>query len=800
MFSVRWLKVLRDLSTNKLRTGLAILAIAIGIFGMGSILSAYAILHREIQVNFLGTNPASAILYIDGADPALARAVASLPDVAAAEPRRTISARFLIGPDEWRPLLLYVIDDFSALQVATFTKDSGAWPQASDELVIERSSLIDHQPGETLAIRTPNGQTQALRISGIVHDAAQAPGWQDRVAYGYISLAALKRLGETPDFNELRIVVADQATDVPHITEVAYQVKAFVEQRGYSVSQVYVPKPGEHPHTDQMDSLLFLFEAFGILALILSAILEASIVSALLAQQIRQIGAMKAIGARTRQIGGLYFGTVLIYALTALLIGIPLGQWAGRGYAAFTGEMLNFDLTSAAIPSWVYLVQIGVGLAVPLLAAAYPVLRGSRITIRQAISDYGLGDASFGGGFIDSLAARVRGLSRPLLLSLRNTFRRKARLLLTIGILAAGGATFMSALNVGASWSRTLDAALQARNYDLEVRFAQAYPTAKVTDLLQSVPGLVKAEAWQQFLAVQARAGGTDGVRFYVTGLPPATSLVAFPLLEGRWLRPEDTNAVVINHELLLDPEANIHLGDSITLKFGEQSSAWTVVGVIREVGAPRRGLGTAASAYVNVNSLAEVTGTQGLTTNMRIQTSGHDEAFVTAVTQTLEQRFDTAGLRRITLQLTTERVRVLQGHLVVILAFLMVMAGLVVLVGGLALASTTSINILERTREFGILRAVGASSGAILRIVMAEGLLTGALSWLAAVALAGPLSIGVGDAAGQIFLRTSLEHVFPLYAPLAWLGMVVVISLVASYLPARGAARLTVREVLAYG
>src|SRR5579871_4120637 len=348
MFSVRWRKVWRDLWLNELRTLLAVLAIAIGIFGVGSILSAYAILTREINVNYMATTPASAILYIDKADEALAKAVEALPGVAAAEPRRTISARMLIGPNEWRPLILYVVNDFTHMRVATFTSDQGKWPPADRELLIERSSLTDSKVGDTVTIRTPNGQNRELPITGIVHDAAQAPGWQDRVVYGYITLNTLTWLGETPNFDELRILVSDNALSVPHITNVAYQVKTFVEQQGHVVSDVSIPKPGEHPHTDQMDSLLFLFESFGILALILSGVLVANIINALLAQQIRQIGVMKAIGASTRQIAGLYFGTVLIFGLVALIVGIPLGQWAGRLYAGFTAQFLNFDITSNA--------------------------------------------------------------------------------------------------------------------------------------------------------------------------------------------------------------------------------------------------------------------------------------------------------------------------------------------------------------------------------------------------------------------------------------------------------------------
>src|SRR5579859_2152653 len=168
MFSVRWRKVLRDLWLNEVRTILAIAAIALGIVGVGSILSAYAILTREINVNFMATKPASAILYVDKAGADLAKAVESVAGVAAAEPRRTISARILIGPDEWRPMLLYVINDFTAMRVATFTSDQGKWPPADQELLIERSSLTDSKIGDTVTIRTPNGENRDLPITGIV--------------------------------------------------------------------------------------------------------------------------------------------------------------------------------------------------------------------------------------------------------------------------------------------------------------------------------------------------------------------------------------------------------------------------------------------------------------------------------------------------------------------------------------------------------------------------------------------------------------------------------------------------------
>lgn len=107
------------------------------------------------------------------------------------------------------------------------------------------------------------------------------------------------------------------------------------------------------------------------------------------------------------------------------------------------------------------------------------------------------------------------------------------------------------------------------------------------------------------------------------------------------------------------------------------------------------------------------------MTTNVRVQTVEHEDASVKAVTQEIEQQFDVAGIRRTTIQLTTERKVALENHLVVIVMFLLFMAILTAPVGGLALASSMSISVMERTREIGIMRAIGASTASVLRIIV---------------------------------------------------------------------------------
>jgi len=137
------------------------------------------------------------------------------------------------------------------------------------------------------------------------------------------------------------------------------------------------------------------------------------------------------------------------------------------------------------------------------------------------------------------------------------------------------------------------------------------------------------------------------------------------------------------------------------------------------------------------------------------------------------------------------------QFNIVVVL--LSIMAVLIAAVGGLGLMGTMSINVLERTREIGVMRAVGASDGAVLKIFLVEGLFIGLLSWLVGALLSLPISKLLSDGVGVALVDAPLSYAFSFKGAILWLGAVLVLSGLASLLPAWSAARLTVREVLAY-
>ncbi len=799
MHSPRWQKLWRDLWITRGRTAMMVIAIAVSLFGIGTVLSSYAILTREISRNYLGTNPSSATLELDRVDDALVEAVRRRPGIAGVEARRSLVARVQVGPDEWRPLLLFVVPDFNGMRIATFKSVGGAWPPAEGTMLVERTALpmVEAAFGEKVVVKTPNGPRHEVLISGVVHDPGLAPAWQERMGYGYITPATLEWLGESGVLDELKIIVSDGTDDPAAIERTARELAGWLEAQGREVHEIQIPPPLKHPHQSQMVAILLMLLIFSVMALALSAILVATMIAGLMAQQIRQIGVMKAVGAQTRQISGLYVVMILLISAAAIALGAPISVSAGRGFAAAVADLLNIALYSQAIPGWVFGVQAAAGLLVPLLVALGPIARGSRITVREAIQDFGVSQERAGGR---GLLGWLSGLDRTLLLALRNTFRRRGRLVLTLGLLAAGGSMFMTGLNVKDAWAQNLADSFANRRYDLEIRLSRPEKVDGLIARIGSLPGVAKVEAWGYAPTALARPGVVDVVRTYPDGGhgsfslragPAETDLVSFPLLAGRWLEPGDSDAVVLNHMVYgLFPD--VAVGDMISLSIDDRPSVWRVVGIVREVGSP-------AAAYVTDKALEQVIGLPGHARSLRIVTGESDPAGRGAVIQSIERALAEADVS-VSMVIADSELRTAIGdHIAILIFSLVAMAMLMAIVGVLGLMSTMSTNVAERIREFGVMQTIGGTPNSVLRIVVSEGVLIGLLSWIIALPLSLPLSDLVGTVTGNLAFRTPLPLVVSPMALLLWLAITVAGAAAASIIPAWRASRLTIRETLAH-
>jgi putative ABC transport system permease protein len=822
MMSAYRQKVIRDFWQERTRTVFVVLAIAIGIAAFSAVLSSYAILTRELDKGYLETNPASATLRVNKLNDELIAAVAASPGVGDAEARRTLTGQMKVGPVEWRNLMLFVVKDFGNIRVTRLMPQEGAWPPAPGEILIERDAVqvARARIGDSVTIKTAKGKELTLRFSGSVKDVGQAQARMENAVYGYINLDTLAQLGEEPYLDQLQIVVAENKFDEAHIRSVATDVQKLVESRGQPVRRVDIPEPGQHPHSKIMGFLLLAMSSFGLFALLLSGILVVNLLTALMAAQIRQIGVMKTLGGTRRQIAGIYFGQALLLGVAAFVIAMPVGLWGSRIMCRYFAVFLNFDITSFAVPLWVYLLVAAVGFVVPLLAAAYPVWKGSGVSVREALDDYGVGQKAFGTSAFDRMLTGLGGRARLLLLALRNSFRRRLRLALTMVSLVLAGLFFMAALNVRASLINTLDRLYDTMKYDLTVSLGGMYSFEKVERATRNTPGVLQAEGWfttggslptadphsdngghklagsnlhnggQGGGAVGHSGGAVDALRFSVVGIPVETNLLKPNLLAGRGLQPGDTKVIVVNSRLasLL---SEIKVGEEVKLQIGPALENWQVVGIARE---PFSG----PTAYIP-RSYFERAGHAGLTNSIRLVVDKTDADSMNLIKADLDRNLEAQSVRPLSSTSKDDLRYSADQHMVMIYIFLIVMSGILGGVGGLGLMTTMNLNVLERRREMGVLRAIGASPSVVWLIVVTEGVVIGLLSWALATVMAWPISKAIGDLLARSMFKIGLDYLFEPSGPLVWLVVSVCLGMVASFLPAWQASRRPVREAIGY-
>ncbi len=795
----RWRKVLADLWSNRTRTLLVVLSIAIGVFAVGAISGAYVILLDDLERQYQAVNPHSAIVYSSVFDDDMVRAIRDMPGVGAAEGRTSFGGRVRNEESDWLQARVTAIPPLEDMQINRLDLEDGfASSSLNDkEVYIERSALgaLPVQPGDVVYVERSDQKIRTLRVAGIVHDVSDFSYNLSNQVYGYVTPETMEWLGQSRLYNQMYIAVAENPKDEQHVRAIAQSAADKMERSGLLVFATIVFNPGEHPTTFVVEALLSLLGGLGVLTVLLSGFLVVNTISALLSQHIQQIGIMKAVGARREQIAGLYLVLVLSFGLLALLIAAPLAAIAGYALASGFAEFLNFDPSEFQIVPTALLLEILVALLIPLLAALAPVFSGTRITVHEAISSYGLGKGRFGSGWIDRAVEKVRGLPRPLLISLRNTFRRKGRLALTLSTLTLGGAIFIAVFNVRASLNLTLDELLGYFLSDVNVSLGKTQRIDYIEELLMSVPGVEHVEGWsavsgQLWIKGAADEVGTDALIF----APPNDSQLIEPVLvEGRWLVPEDQNAIVVTNILMrLRPE--IKVGDEVVIRIDSKEYDFSVVGI-----AKLGGNWASAPLYANYDYISRIQGLTGRSSDFRIGANVADPATADRIATQVEALLTEQGIRVTNIE-TGYTIRAQQAaSFDAVIIFLALMATLIALVGGLGLAGTMSMNVMERTREVGVLRAIGASNGAILQLVIVEGMLIGIISWALGAALGAPISMLLGGAVGLAFLAVPLAFSFSVGGVLVWLVIVIVLAGIASIWPALNAARITVRDALAY-
>jgi putative ABC transport system permease protein len=783
--SVRGTKIRRDLLVNKSRSLLVVLAVTVGVAAFGLMITGRVVLEENLRAEYAGTQPAQAILSLSPFDDGLLKKVQAMDSVESAQARRVDQARVLSGPDTWLSFEIHTLPDFNSISINKLTLDDDALLlPLIHTILLERSLKNVMEVGDSIQLQLLNGDVYRLKVGGFVNDLSHWPAQLSLSGLGYISLETADALGFDNEYNQLLVIFTNANTR----NEVEVQTTQLVkdlEEAGYQVFSASVPVPNKYALGDNMSSVLFILNALGVLTLILSAFLVTSVMSAIMSQQIPQIGILKSLGGRTRQTMSLYFQEVLLFGALALLLAIPMGLIGAYFLADGVARTLNFNVEHFSLPAITLILQAVSALLVPWLASLFPILSGSLITIRQAISNYN-----------PETAVRVRWfrlfgeLPQLVNLSIRNTFRRRGRLALTFVALLLAGAMFIAVIGIRQSMREAVKEIQGDLNYDVAVDFVRPYSVNKIKNETIKLDGVRAVETW---LVDHGRLVFNDdhlSGSIVLYGVPEGTQMARAGVIHGNWLSTNTTRAIFADADFL-DLSPSLKVGSIITLNIAGREEHWTIVG--------SGGRGLVPLAYVFYDDLASATGLNGLANRLVIQATRSDPVFQSTVQSNVLARLDTINFDVLGSQTTTQLKETNAAQLDVVIILLLAMVILVAIVGGLGLAITMSLNVMERTREIGILRSLGAQNGIVRRVVIVEGMMIGLISWAVAIPCSIPLAIWLGDSLGISLLARPLDYIFSLPAVLMWLALMTMISVIASIIPAQNAAQLTIRDALVY-
>jgi putative ABC transport system permease protein len=715
--------------------------------------------------------------------------LAALSNVAGVEATSSIDVRVLVG-ERRAPARVIGVRDFGAQEVDVVRVESGSLP-GDGELVADvqdaNVGLYDGGEGDELTVLSGTGDERTLPLTG---RARSLPGGEqvqdDNVIVLYGTVSTVADLGGEAGVDRLALRLDDPGPDAAQetIDAVRRRLNAVPGFNGFA-NLPDVRAPGDWPGKADTEAFAKFLSALTVLALLSAVVLISSTMSTLVAEQTREIGIMRAIGARRRQVAAVYLRTTLLLGGVAALVGAALGVLISGLLAGYFGSLFWAVEVPFGIDPAVLAVSLLVGLLAPPLAALPAIGRGLRVDLRDALEASG---STLGGqGAVDRVLRRAGFLPRTMQIGLRNVGRRKRRSLATALIVALAVGNLLAVLGVAAAATESSRRSWSGHLEDLQVSTGgRDLFDAEAEREIRSTPGVAEAEPVLKGSAV------LDGHEAFVWGVEQEP-LLDYRLARGRWF----TRAEEQDEEQVVVVERNIaqilgvEVGDQVALETAAGAADFDVVGIADN----QQEEGTAV--YVPLTTARALIGLPAGASAYWVRADSSEPAFVDHTTTLVEDRLVALGYEVGTeVTYVAERDEVAANRSLTttigLLGFVIVAMSMV----GLANAITT--NVLERTREIGIVRCIGARARDVRRIFTTEGVAIAVAGWL------------VGIPLGYLFDRLLVWLIWevadvripvlfpPANVAVALVGTLV-LSLLVLHLPVRRAVRFRPGDALRY-
>jgi putative ABC transport system permease protein len=799
---VIWHKIWFDIWHNKTRTLLAVLSIAAGVFAVGSIFGMSDMMLANMDKSHQAVLPTHINAGLSApVDREILLSLKDVPGVENVEPYNSANVLYKLHPqDEWRQGVIQMRDNYEQQKYELLQLRGGHWPHSKNDLAVERmgAQFLNIGIGDSVIFKIDEKE-RVLPITGFIrHPFVPPPQFMD-VAFFFVNGQGMERLG-IPEgmFGGVYVRVTPYSEEYARV--VASAIKDKLARQNINVAMFQYEDPDKHWGRSYLDAMTQVQRLLALICVVIGGVLVFNTISNLITQQTNQIGILKAIGGRTPTIVGMYLMSALVYGTLAFLIAVPLGALVAHYTTKLFLNLFNIDYDIFHISRSAIILQALCALLAPLLAGLPPILRGAGITVRQAIASYGLGGEYHSrrlDRMVEAIGARL--LPSYYATALGNMFRHKGRLILTQVVLITAGASFLMVMSLNSSLTLTLDNYFGRLRYDTRIYFTYLERGDQIIPLAKTVPGVEMVELDYSQQAALLREGQPvkdAGLSTNIRGIRAGSDVYEPMMVAGRWLGTQDTGRVLVIPGQTAE-DYNIKVGDQVTLDLGIYGrEEWQVIGLYEPVFG---GGFSSPNLYAPMETLYRISKKYNQASQIMVRTTLHDETSVTAITKTLKDVFERHSLKVSSSSTQLEARATNEWQFSLVTSMLLALSVIIAMVGGIALMGALSIGVIERTKEIGVLRAIGARSRTILGIFMMEGILQGLASWLIAIPLSLLGSPLAAKQLGMVMFSATLDYQYNWLAVAMWLGIVVLVSILSSMLPARGATRISVRDSLAY-
>lgn len=805
MLKTRGRKIFRDVFSNRLRTILVGLSIFVGVLGVVTLTSVGELMvaqfNEDIKVENLPMLYAFVELEDKEGSPQLDETITAL----STQPGLTSLEGYFGGQINWRKMSDAVFTEaniqsrytaFDDIELLPMQLIDGKYPVSGQhQIAIERSMAERYElsVGDTLVIPVfgggddiEKGAEQEWTISGIVF-------------HPYIGEDGERMMYATYDDGRLITDYLGFSTfwvRFENFSVAENEVDAFEslinDQTGYSANFLFTDDPENNDFITEVRQWTNTLTILAVIAMIVSSFLVVTVINTIVVEQRRQIGSMKAIGATQWDNFSIYAGIALTYGIIGTVPGVILGIPAGFKLTEAVAPLAGLYIDGFLFSPLAIIMGSIMGLAIPVIASIVPVYMGTRVTILEALNDFGI-SRKFGSGLI---ARVIKRLPFPINVrqALANVSQKKMRLALTGLTLTAAVGAFMGVSAVFLSLNDEIDNIFDTFNLHLSFEPNELQDFDEIAQLLEeNIEGIAVIQpgydAGIEILREEATDPEDNTTNIFVTGYDTRLDTIQLDLIEGDgWQNNPNRSGIVLTENAA--EQVGKQVGDTLTILQDGVEHEIELIGI--DAFPFQRG-------FMRWDELASIIGDQPSEPMpdefwIRLEDSKPSIQQVDRTIIDIRELLIDNGVFADFNNQVAEQEEEAEVILTIGLVF-NIASAVMATIGAIGLLVTLSISVFERQREIGVMRSIGAGSSTIAGQFLVEGILVGIIAWCLGV----PLSYGISQLLTNALPLENFEINFPIISlGLGLIGMAI-IATVASIWPSLSAVRKTVSDILRY-